>query len=66
MDKKHLFFIGVICLLLNVIPVSTARSVSAHQPSLIPAQMQAVQAAISILLLDEEDNHQLFLPLVVR
>lgn len=66
MKKKSLFLIAVICLLLGVTPVITIHSVSAQQPSLVPVQMQTIQAVSSILLLDEEDDHQLYLPILVR
>ncbi len=65
---KKLGWITLLCIGLIVgTLLSTHSHAAAQQPAKAQAaQMQAVQAAISLLLTDDDDNHQIFLPLVKR
>ncbi len=68
MHKLRLFLISLSCLLLSttsMVVLQSARAEARRQHTLSTGQLQAVQAAISILLL-EEDEYQVFLPIVVR
>ena len=64
---KKLEWIALLCIGLVIgTLLSTPSHVAAQQPAKLQvAQVQVVQAAISLLLTDDDENH-VFLPLVVR
>jgi hypothetical protein len=65
MNSTRWLFLIFLCLLLSTTSIAATSPVEALTPQQYEARMQAIQAAISTLLL-EEDEHQLFLPVVVR
>ena len=64
---KKLEWIALLCIGLVIgTLLATPSHAAAQQPAKAQAaQVQAVQAAISLLLMDDDDN-QVFLPLVTR
>jgi len=68
MNRIRWSVLTAIYLILGVTPLGESRQVWANAPqqsALTSAQVQAVNAAVSIFL-NEEDEYQVFLPIVVR